>query len=698
MTSVSARAIKSLLQVAGGIAAMILATALVGALPDSGASAALRTDASAASNEETVDAGSRAVDAEEPRPPPRPSGARLDDDASLAARADPVASYTLRAILDADTHSVSGAGKIVWRNASSKPVDELFFHLYLNAFKNDDTIFLRSRFGGGRSGSKTTQFGYVDVKKLVAPELDGADLWASAERHTPGDPNDETLIRVPLPSPIEPEQTLTLEIEFESQLPDIVERTGFRDSFHMVAQWFPKIARLEPNGKWAHFPFHAKSEFYADFGDYDVTIDVPSQMVVGATGARVEQSETGGRRVVRHRIADVHDFAWSAWDRFVEKNETIDGVDVRLLHPSGHENNAKVTLEALRAALPHMNRRYGKYPYPVLTVVHPPPTASNAGGMEYPTLITTGGRWYRSYLTRGVEAVTVHELGHQWFYGLVATNEHVWPFLDEGLNTYAEGLARRAKWGQGTLIDWPDFRVATEHVMRAVAAEVGHNDVVAMPAPRFATFSDYGGLVYGRTATIAQTLANVYGEDKLVRGLGRYMRGHRYRHPTPEDLLGALEETLGAEPVEVARRALFERGWVDFVAGDLQSVRRRDPAGVFDRDAGRETIERRADEPKDDFVGRMLVYRRGTLELPVEIELVNRAGERSTHHWDGKGRHHAVHYEGSSPLVQGVIDPRGLVALDQNLLNNAAGKKNGTPRTLERTTYVVELLLGLLGP
>src|SRR5690606_32298823 len=108
----------------------------------------------------------------------------------------------------------------------------------------------------------------------------------------------------------------------------------------------------------------------------------------------------------------------------------VEGVTLRLLYPQGYDAAKNKTLEAIRGALPQFNERFGRYPYQSLTVVHPPEAAMNSGGMEYPTLITTGGRWFTPYLTiRDTEIVTVHELAHQWFYGLIATNEYAWPFL-----------------------------------------------------------------------------------------------------------------------------------------------------------------------------------------------------------------------------------------------------------------------------
>ncbi len=214
---------------------------------------------------------------------PATIGPAFDDDAAMAKAADPVASYTLHASLDPVKHVVEGKGTITWRNASRTPQGEVWLHLYLNAFKNERTYFMRFPGVDGFRGAGTPgDWGHVDVKRFAIEG--GADLWPGADKTSPGDPDDETDIRVPLPEPVQPGATVRFDVAFEAHLPQLLFRTGYVGGFHMVGQWFPKLARLEPDGRWAHFPFHHLSEFYADFGTYDVTVDTPDDVIVGATG------------------------------------------------------------------------------------------------------------------------------------------------------------------------------------------------------------------------------------------------------------------------------------------------------------------------------------------------------------------------------------------------------------------------------
>lgn len=625
-------------------------------------------------------------------------GPAYDGDGALRQKADAVASYVLDARLDEASHRIAAKGTIEWRNASTKPVSQIYLHLYLNAFKNNRTLFSGSPFASGRSGEGTKHWGYVDVKSLRVREMNGEDVWPRAVNGTPELPDDETDKMVPLPRAVQPGERLHLDVEFEDVLPEIVERTGYSRDFHMIGQWFPKIARLSPNGTWAHFPFHAQSEFYADFGSYDVTLDVASHLVVGATGARVEERVEGARRRLRYRAEDVHDFAWTAWEHFRERTEKMGTVDVRVLFPPGNQKNAEVTLAAVRHGLRFYGDAFGRYPYRMLTVVHPPAFAPAASGMEYPTLITTGFPWYAGHVTTLVERVTLHELGHQWFYGLVATDEHSSPFLDEGLTTYAEWTAMEALFGAGSAFSAPGLTIADGAYERVLSARAGHDDVVAHPAADFASFGAIGALVYARTGTILATLGRVYGEDRVRRAVGRYARFYRFQHPTPRHFVSAMQEVLGDEAADFLRLALFQKGTVDFVAKDFRSTRARPKAGVFGEGSTRTEVPEPAEE-KDLWLGRVVVHRHGTLQLPVEVEFRFEDGSRVRKSWDGRAPHASIECEGKSKIVAAEVDPDLDVLLDDDLTNNTARAGSASaPRLLERSLYAAELLLGGVGP
>lgn len=608
----------------------------------------------------------------------------------LPSSTPPVASYTLSARLDAPARLIDGSGRIDWVNRSRVATSELYFHLYLNGFQNSETLLNRDPFVRPRGGLGNGRPGRTTLKKLAAPALGAADLLAGAELHTPGDTEDATDVRIALPRAIEPGEQLSLEVEWESVLPDLIARTGVSRDFFFAGQWFPKLARLESDGTWAHFPFHPYAEFYADFGDYDVTLDVPAEMIVGASGARVSDSVEGERRRVRHTVSSVHDFAWTAWPGFRERSERIAGVDVRLLYPPGHERNAERTLDTVRFGLPHFAEAYGEYPYPTLTVVHPPAHAEQAGGMEYPTLITTGGPWHQTYWSRLLETVTLHELGHQWFYGLLASNERRWPFLDEGLNSYAESVASERMLGEGSGAVLPGLTLAADAARRAMASLGAEGEPIALDAAEFASFNQLGALVYNRTALVFKTLARVYGQERLAAAFASYTRRHRFGHPTPDDFLSALAEVAGSDVADNARRALFDGAGVDYLVRELRTRASTPPHGDFGAEAPAASA---------GFLSRFVVVRHGELSFPVDVELRTEAGHVIRERWDGRGPWKVFEHDGASRIVAVVVDPDRSVLIDDDLLNNAVrSDSDGAPHTTARALYSVELLLGALAP
>jgi hypothetical protein len=625
--------------------------------------------------------------------------ARFDSDAALPAHADDVVDYTLEATLDPVSHTVHGEGSITWRNASSVPVNEVWVHLYLNAFKNQRSVWLRGPMLGSRGEQDVDDWGAIDVRRFALKEEGGitTDLWPNAELHRPGD-EDETDVRVPLPHEVAPGEKLVFDVVWDDKMPSVVERTGYSGSFHMIAQWFPKIARLEPDGRWAHFPFYHAAEFYADYGTYDVTLDVPQKFLIGATGPAIDTTIAAGRRVERHVQKDVHDFAWTAWDEWQTEKEVIDGVRVAVLYPPSYKIVAQRELSAIRFALPDFGARYGRYPYEVLTLVHPPVRAPEAGGMEYPTLITTGGEWYGPPGIYELEITTMHEFGHQYFYGLIGTNEVEWPFLDEGLNSYAEQLAMGAWLGPGSASDLFGLKVSDAAIQAILGNEAAHDTPIAQPAYDFPRNGDVAGLIYERPASILETLRRTSGDELVRKAMGRYARKYRFQHPGPEALLGVFRDVMGDKVASNLRTAFFEEGWVDYAVTSISGGYAQEPAGMFDRDGKRETLQHAFGK---GYVGSVLVQRRGTLSFPVDVALVRVDGTEERVHWDGESKFIRIPYEGDVPLRSAVVDPDNRVLLDQKPTNNfliAGGQSYGwAPRTLERVLYWTELAIqGLL--
>jgi hypothetical protein len=343
---------------------------------------------------------------------------------------------------------------------------------------------------------------------------------------------------------------------------------------------------------------------------------------------------------------------------------------LRSLFPPGHEQNGERALDVAAFGLDHFGDRHGRYPYRTLTIVHPPEEAREAGGMEYPTLITTGGPFWSSRSpARFFDALVLHELGHQWFYGLVASDEHRHPFLDEGLTTFVTARALEALHPDAPLVAGTGLgNAAWDH---ASGARARHRQAVAASARDYATGADYGSAVYARAATLLRSVDGAF-DGAATRAVERYARAWRFRHPGPEALLDAVGEEGGPDAREQLRRGIEERGHVDY---EIVWVSSR-PV-----DEGHEV--------------EALVRRSGTLELPVEVELVLEDGSRLVERWDGRGPFLRIARTTASPLVVATVDPRRRLPVDDDRTNDA---RSTAPSAFgARSFLTTAVLAGALG-
>ena len=588
---------------------------------------------------------------------------------ALASSAPPIASYTFNVELDPASHRVSGVGSMKLRNVSETPLGSIWLHLYLNAFEHRNTVFHKTASTGFRGNEGVLEPGSIEVTSFRS--ADGAELWSRARFP---EPHDRTDVEIPLARPIAPGETATFEVAFDSKLPEIVLRTGYAGSFHMVGQWFPKFAKLEASGEFAHFSFERYSEFYADFGDYDVTITVPEGLTTVATGREVSRSQADGRTTSRFVQTSVIDFAFAAWDGFdLRSTTTAAGVSITCAFPKGMDREAAIELDAATRGLSFFGDAYGAYPYETLTIVHPPANALQAGGMEYPTLITTGLSAPPILGVRDLEVVTLHELAHQWFMGLVATNEHAWPFLDEGITSYATGRAMDVLYPDG-LAPRLGFPVSLDALERMV--QLGAHDAapIASRASRFPTGRDYGALVYQRTATIMRTLDRVY-DGAGERAVADYARTHRFSHPGPEALAAAVGRAVGrAEANEASaffRGAIFERKSLDYA---IEAI----PVGSSE----------------------VTIVRRGELRLPTVIHAIDERGNEFRVPVAADAIDLPVHVPNDAPLVTVCVDPDRRLLIDEHRSNDCASHSSATlaPRTAALVSATLAAVLGVAVP
>jgi hypothetical protein len=665
--------------------------------------------------------------------------------------AHPIVRYRMTARLDPATRTVTGHYTLTWWNHTEDSIPDLYFHLYLNAFKNLDSSFMRESAERRRPGQLerwlarggAEKWGWEDVNKLQI--VGGADLTAAQTFVHPDDNNaqDQTVMRVALPQPIPPHGTIELAVDFTSKLPLAVARSGYEGNYFLIAQWFPKIGVYEGAGErdraqggWNCHPYHANTEFYADYGVYDVELTAPSNFVVGATGfMRSFLRNPDGTTTYHFFQEDVHDFAWAASPRFHREVRTFDwgkevrgdevvhwsqvlnlpaqdirlrNVQVALLLEPGHRNLADRYFRALFNGLKYFGLWYGRYPYDTLTVVETPRNSATCC-MEYPTFITVAGDFWPGKHALSPEGVTVHEFGHQFWYGLVGNNEFEEPWLDEGFNTYSTGKVLEKAYGAGCHyervfgIPIPGDSWLTVKLPRFPFAGVpgipmglyfscvgtpertsgrdfylhhATDDDLVRNGWEYLNGSSYGVNSYTRTGLTLRTLESYLGADVMARVMRTYQERWRYRHPDTQDFIQVVNEVSGRDMNWFFQQFFYAANRVDYAVTEIRNGPVLGKVGDYDQDGKKvfysaQAAEKAAAGGPPRYRSTVVVRRLGGARAPVDVVVHFQHGGVVRDHWDGQYRWTKLYFQGPDKVVSAEVDPLRKLALDANFTNNS---------------------------
>ncbi|GAB3896401.1 M1 family metallopeptidase [Larkinella knui] len=586
-----------------------------------------------------------------------------------------IANYQIDVQLNTETKRLEGKETLVWKNTSGDFIRELQFHLYLNAFRNDKSTFMRESGGQLRGDfidrNDPDSYGWIDIvsiKTRNGPSGKTENLTGHYRFIQPDDANsdDRTVIQLPLNQPLAPGQSLVLDIAFRARLPKIFARTGYSRDFFLVAQWFPKIGVYEPpgtryakTGQWNCHQFHAHSEFYADYGVYDVALTTPKSFRIGATGLlKSERQNRDGTKTQRWHAEDVVDFAWTASPDF----ETFDArwrhVSIRALMQPEHASQAQRHIDAAKVALAYFDKKLGRYPFPNLTIVDPPVSAMGAAGMEYPTFITAGTSWEIPAGIRIPEQVTIHEFGHQYFMQLLATNEFEEAWMDEGFNQYYEGRIMDETYGpKSSVIDLFGYRMGNLELSRTSYVHLDHPAI----APSFGNVwqlpdSYYGELTYFKPATWMRTLDGLVGRPVMDEIMRTYFERWKFKHPNADNFIAIVNEVVtkrfgnrfGPNMNWFFDQVLYGTQVCDYELHSVTSTKQ-----------GR------------SYRSAVTVYRKGDAQLPVEVLVHFENGREQLLHWDGKAPSHTFTVTQATRADWAKIDPQQKIYIDTNLNNNS---------------------------
>jgi len=476
-------------------------------------------------------------------------------------------SYTMHIDMDVNNHTFKGKQTLTYTNNSPDTIDQVFYHLYYNAFQPGSEMDIRSRnlpdpdrrVGSRISQLKPDQTGYHQIKIL---QQDGQPI----NYKTKG-----TILQAKLNQPLPPGKSTVLYMEFDSQVPIQIRRTG-RNSIegvdYSMAQWYPKLCEYDYQG-WHSHPYIGR-EFYGVWGDFDVTIHIDSRYTLGATGYLQNPDEarhgyqtsgtpqTESKKTIWHFIApNVHDFVWAAdRDYVVDYAQVPDGPKLYFVY------QGDTLVEYWKNLAPYMvkffqimEKKFGKYPYDVFSFIQ-----GGDGGMEYPmaTLITARGSFH------GLVSVSVHEAAHNWFYGVLATHELLYPWMDEGFTTYAQDYVLNLLFDAKSSNPFED-----NYKSYLFLAQSPDREPLSTHGDFYKKNMTYGISSYSAGAVFLHQLSYIIGQDVFDKGMLRYFNEWKFKHPTPNDFIRVMEKTSGIELNWYLEQFVYTTNNIDY---GIQSV------------------------------------------------------------------------------------------------------------------------------
>jgi len=331
-----------------------------------------------------------------------------------------------------------------------------------------------------------------------------------------------------------------------------------------------------------------------------------------------------------------------------------------LMQPA-HWSQLERHVHVLKETMDRYNRWYGPYPYKTFTIMDPDP-GSQAYGMEYPTFITSGTSWLLPTGQREApDNIVEHEFGHQYWYGMVATNEFEDPWMDEGINSYNDVKVMDSIFGSTS--SWLDMWGTTASMhqrQRTVYIPVPDFDPLTRNGWQFANFPSYGAIAFGKTASLLLTLEGVIGEGTLRQAVHTYFMRYRFTHPSKEDFLKTVEEVSEKDLRWYFNQAVYGTEVLDYEVQKVSCV----PVDWY-----KENLQEKKGET--EYVSDVWIHRRENFIFPVESEIRFDNGEKVREHWDGQDRWVRYEYQKKAKAVSAEIDPDHKIYLDRNNFNNS---------------------------
>ncbi|MEZ7838682.1 MAG: M1 family metallopeptidase [Flavobacteriales bacterium] len=454
------------------------------------------------------------------------------------------AHYQMDINFDSENHQFDGLQELTFINHSPDTLTKVFYHLYFNAFQPGSMMDVRSRtildpdrrVGDRISHLKENEIGSQQITSLKLNETELNFV------------HDRTILEVFLENEILPGDTAVFSMEFKTQVPIQIRRSGRMNKEgidYSMSQWYPKMCEYDTDG-WHTNPYVGR-EFYGIWGSFDVNITMDAAYTIAATGVLQNADEIGhgystlaqeaksDRLTWNFKAENVHDFVWAADPDYTHDIVVNDnGPDFHLFYLKGEKTKEWEFLgDYMIKTFAYADENFGKYPYPHYSIIQ-----GGDGGMEYPmaTLIT-GNRKLKSLV-----GVCVHEAMHSWYQGMLATNESLFSWMDEGFTSYASNRIEQQLFPE----DWKDVHGSSYKGYKRIANSK-YEEPLCTHADHFNTNWAYGTASYSKGVVILDQLSHIVGQDVVDSSLLRYFKEWSFKHPTASDFKRIVERESGIE-------------------------------------------------------------------------------------------------------------------------------------------------------
>jgi len=476
--------------------------------------------------------------------------------------------YKMNVSLDTATHIYTADAEISYTNNSPDNLNEIYFHVWANSYSSTQSAFGKQQL---RMNQKKFQFhkeedggGYQDLNFQVA----NMDLEFIYHEDNPD------IVLLQLNEAIKPGETVVINTNFVVKVPIFFSRMGRQEGYYQITQWFPKPAVYDTEG-WHQMPYLDLGEFFSEFGNYKVNITVPGNYKVASTGISTSVNNNDATTTFSYEADNVHDFAWCAHHEFkIQKDKvelpTGEVIDLYVYEFDDYETWEN-GMQYLKNAILFYSKEVGAYPYPQATVVQSP--GGTGGGMEYPMLTTIDTR----NSAQAVDHVIAHEVGHNWFYGILASNERVNAWMDEGINSFYDHKYNDVHYTDGSHDDkLPEFLQGDSENTIVETATIwqckrGRNQACSTHSSKLNTLN-YGLSAYEYPAMSLKYLETYLGEELMSKCTHAYYDKWKFKHPSPENVEMVFEETSGKNLDWFFKEIITSDGYIDHALGEVSST------------------------------------------------------------------------------------------------------------------------------